>query len=382
MTEKDQNLSSPERRPYSGRPRATRGHTARHLLRPTQFQESLLLTPVPSIKNGAIAGFQAALAVFIAVTTIHLSPWSHLVGFPALGALTALFGRFASVRRRYTIVTICAILFVAAVFFPSVASWAGASQPVMIGVLALGAGLATIAVSHWRLGGPGATLFVFAIGAVISGPADTWTVVVERTMATAWGALLALVVCFATDKLRNLPIDDQEPAARPFKNQLAAATRITAASATAAFIAYAAGWNYPAWAAIGATAVMQGGHLHITMNRALQRMAGTVLGACIAWAILAQSPNFWWVLTAIVFFQFITEVIISYNYALGQITITPMALLMTHLAAPIANSNMPVERVLDTIVGAAIGIVFAVIFSTADDRIYLARRRDKLEARR
>jgi len=43
---------------------------------------------------------------------------------------------------------------------------------------------------------------------------------------------------------------------------------------------------------------------------------------------------------------------------------------------------MPVERVLDTIVGAAIGIVFAVAFSTADDRVYLNRRRNKLEARR
>src|SRR5690606_22095554 len=95
-----------------------------------------------------------------------------------------------------------------------------------------------------------------------------------------------------------------------------------------------------------------------------------------------QSPTFGWMLLAIVFFQFITEVIISYNYALGQVTITPMALLMTHLAAPVADSNMPVERVLDTIVGAAIGIAFAVLFSTADDRAYLARRRAKLEAKR
>lgn len=199
------------------------------------------------------------------------------------------------------------------------------------------------------------------------------------------GAGLAIAVCLATDRLRAQPVSTgAAPALRapPFKSQLIAAGRITAGAAAAAFIAHAAGWHYPAWAAIGATAVMQGGHLHVTMNRALQRMAGTVLGACIVWAILAQSPSFWWVLAAIVFFQFVTEIIISYNYALGQATITPMALLMTHLAAPVANGNMPVERVLDTIVGAAIGIVFAILFSTADDRVYLARRRAKLEARR
>lgn len=110
-------------------------------------------------------------------------------------------------------------------------------------------------------------------------------------------------------------------------------------------------------------------------------MAGTVVGACIVWAILAQNPSFWVVLVAVVLFQIITEITIGYNYALGQVTVTPMALLMTHLAAPVANSNMPVERVLDTIVGAAIGIVFAVIFSTVDDRVYLARRHKKLQAR-
>lgn len=371
----------PRRRP----PRATRSRSARDLLRPTQFQESLLLAPPPSLKNAAIAGLQAAIAVLIAVTAVYLSPWPHLVGYPALGALTALFGRFASIRRRRSIVLICAALFISAVFLSSLISYAGASLTLMIALLAIFAGGFTIAVSQWRLGGPGATLFVFAVGAVLSAPADTWMTVMERTLATAWGAGLAIVVCLATDRLRAQPVTTgAAPAAKapPFKHQLIAASRITAGAAAAAFITYLAGWNYPAWAAIGAIAVMQGGQLHVTMNRALQRMAGTVLGACISWAILAQSPSFWWVLAAIVFFQFITEVIISYNYALGQVTITPMALLMTHLAAPISHGNMPVERVIDTIVGAAIGIVFAVLFSTADDRAYLARRRSKLEARR
>ncbi|WP_017524140.1 FUSC family protein [Pusillimonas noertemannii] len=385
MTQTDQTPPPSSKPRPRRRHRASRSRSARDLLRPTQFQESLLLAPPPSIQNTAIAGLQAAITVLIALTTIHFSPWAHMVGFPALGALAALFGRFASMRRRRSIVSISAALFVAAVFVPSLISYAGASLSVMIAVLAVAAGLATMAVSHWRLGGPGATLFVFAVGAVLGGPAETWLTVVERTLATAWGAGLAIVVCIATDRLRAQPVSTAAapaPHSPPLRSQLIAACRITAGAGAAAYIAHAVGWHYPAWATIGATAVMQGSHLHITMNRALQRMAGTVLGACIAWAVLAQSPSFWWVLVAIVLFQFITEIIISYNYALGQATITPMALLMTHLAAPVADSNMPVERVLDTIVGAAIGIVFAVAFSTADDRVYLNRRRNKLEARR
>ncbi|HWL29519.1 MAG TPA: FUSC family protein, partial [Burkholderiaceae bacterium] len=242
----------------------------------------------------------------------------------------------------------------------------------------------TIAVSHLRLGGPGAVIFVFAVGAVM-GPVDTWQTVLARTLATAWGAALAWLVCMLTDRLRSQDvIVPGTPPARhpPLSHQLIVAARITVGAAISAWVAYAAGWQYPAWAAIGATAVMQGPTLHVTMNRSLQRMAGTVIGACVVWAILAQEPGFWVVVAAIVVFQFTTEIIIGYNYALGQITVTPMALLMTYLASPTVTTNMPVERVMDTIVGAALGILFAVLFSTVDDRAYLARRRRKLDARR
>src|SRR5690606_25975131 len=56
------------------------------------------------------------------------------------------------------------------------------------------------------------------------------------------------------------------------------------------------------------------------------------------------------------------------------ITITPMALLMTHLAAPMGSSNMPVERVLETVLGAVIGILIAILLSSIDDRAYLWKR--------
>jgi uncharacterized membrane protein YccC len=390
MTSKDNTPPSSSPRPVHGagapaRARITRGRSARHLLSRTQFQESLAVSPPPSIRNASIAGLQAALSILIALASTHLSPWPYLVGFPALGALAALFGRYASIQRRRQIVLICGAILTAGVSLPSLISFAGAPPAAMVLLLALFAGASTIAVSRWGLGGPGAVIFVFAAGAVM-GPVDSWATVVERGLGTAWGAVLAWLVCALTDRLRAQEViipglsSSRKPA--PFSHQLVVAGRITAGAAISAWIAYAAGWHYPAWAAIGAVSVMQGGHLHVTMNRSLQRMAGTVLGACIVWAILAQDPPFWFMVGAIVVFQFVTEVIIGYNYALGQIAITPMALLMTHLASPVASSNMPVERVMDTIVGAAIGIVFAVIFSSVDDRTYLARRRKKLRALR
>src|SRR5690606_15720751 len=341
----------PRRRTGRSAARLTsRGASARHLLHAGQLRDSLALTAPPSPRTAVIAGMHAAVAVMLALATTHLSPWPHLVGFPALGALAALFGRYATLPRRRRIVLMCGALLTVCVLLPSLASLSGATPAQMILMLAILAGAVSLAVSRWELGGPGAVIFVFAVGAVLA-PADSWQAVGARTLGAAWGALLAWTVCAVTDRLRPGSVDRPPPAvAAPLAYELAAAGRITIGAGAAAFVAHAAGWNYPAWAAIGAVAVMQGGHLHITMNRALQRMAGTVVGACIVWAILAQQPSFWAVVTAIVVFQFVTEVIIGFNYALGQITVTPMALLMTHLASPVAHADMPVERVLDTIV--------------------------------
>ena len=349
------------------------------LLSQRQLRDSLSLTSPPSLRISLVAALQSALAVLVALVMARLSPWPELVGYPALGALAALFGRFAPVEMRMRIVAICAGLLALGVLIPSLVSLAGAPQWVMMLVLALIAGGSTVIVSHWVLGGPGAVIIVFAAGASLA-PVAGVDMVVERTVGTLAGGAAACLVCWATDWLRRaeLPrIHMPAPVAPPLRLELIAAARITVGAGLAAAIAYAAGWHHPSWAAIGATAVMQGAHLHITMNRALQRMAGTVVGALLVGLILSANPSFWWIAACIVAFQFITEVIIGYNYALGQITVTPMALLMTYLASPALGASMPLERIMDTILGAALGIVFAVVFSSLDDRAYLHKLHQK-----
>jgi len=368
---RDKALGGASRTPYLSS--TSHARATRHLLRPQQLRESMAISAPPSMRIALIAAFQVALAVLIALTVTYLSPRPDLVGFPALGALAALFGRFHSLPDRRRIVFMAGTLLVLGVFIPSLVSWLGASRTVMVLMLALVAGGSTIAASAWRLGGPGAVIIVFAAGAAL-GQAESLQVLVERTLGTAFGAVVAWIVCAVTDHWRDQSAagfaDANVP---PFRNQVIAGLRIAVGAAVAALIAHAAGWQHPSWAAIGATAVMQGTHLHIAMNRALQRMAGTVLGSLLAWAVLAYDPSFWALMAAIVVFQFVTEIIIGFNYAFVQVTVTPMALLMTHLASP-SSADMPVERVLETVLGAVIGILIAVLLSSIDDRVYLLKR--------
>src|SRR5690349_16045635 len=105
---------------------------------------------------------QTSLAVLIAVAATHLSPWAHMEGFPGLGALAALFGRFAPAGRRRSGVLLSGLLLAASVGALSLASIAGATPATMLICLALLAGVLTWLTNHWRLGAPGAVIFLFA----------------------------------------------------------------------------------------------------------------------------------------------------------------------------------------------------------------------------
>jgi uncharacterized membrane protein YccC len=88
--------------------------------------------------------------------------------------------------------------------------------------------------------------------------------------------------------------------------------------------------------------------------------------------VLLSQPSVWTIIVLVVILSFATEIIIGSNYGLGQIQVTPMALLMSYLAAPdLAGMAMVQERVVDTLIGTTVGICFAILFSTLDDRAHL-----------
>lgn len=125
---------------------------------------------------------------------------------------------------------------------------------------------------------------------------------------------------------------------------------------------------------MGALAVMQAPRLNASMNRSLQRMVGTTVGALLVGLVPAQAPSAWPVIGLLLLLIVSTEVIIGFNYGLGQMLVTPMALLMTYLASQqTAGSSMIYERIWGTLLGASIGIVMAHLFSTLADRMILAQ---------
>ncbi|MEU2199564.1 FUSC family protein [Isoptericola sp. NPDC019482] len=140
-----------------------------------------------------------------------------------------------------------------------------------------------------------------------------------------------------------------------------AGVRVVLASVVAGAGTLAAGLSHPAWAQLGATATLQGASTHHAVVRALQRGGGTVLGALLAWPLLAAHLSFAATCAVVVVLQVVTEVVVGRHYGLAMLTITPMALLMTSLGGSVDPAGIAASRALDTVLGAVVGVLAVVL---------------------
>lgn len=332
-------------------------------------KKSLSLQPHLSVRNALLAGVQAALTALIVLPLIQLSPYAGLIGFAALGALVALFGRFAPRAERGRILLAAAFWQTFAVFSMSVASWLELPMSWQIFVLALFCGLIFYVSLSGKFSPPGAVIFIFS-ASVAMGEAISFEDVLARTFVTAGVSLFAYLVCRLTRVFRLDGASLNLPTAEHLSSQQRgyAALRVMFASGLAAYISSAFGGVHPGWAAMGAVAVMQGETLQNSLQRALQRAFGTVLGALLVCWLLQLEPSVWVLIGLIVMLKILVELIIGMNYGLGQVLVTPMALLMTYLASPQSDTlTLVTERVSATVLGAILGVLFMFFFSRRSD---------------
>jgi uncharacterized membrane protein YccC len=138
---------------------------------------------------------------------------------------------------------------------------------------------------------------------------------------------------------------------------------VAVAGLVAAALAEVAGSGHPAWAAMGATATLQSASAGEVVTRGLQRAAGTVVGGLLAWPLLEAGLGFWATAGLVVALQVVTELVVARHYGAAMITITPMALLMTSLGAPGDPASLALDRAGDTVLGAVVALVVAVLLT-------------------
>jgi uncharacterized membrane protein YccC len=95
-------------------------------------------------------------------------------------------------------------------------------------------------------------------------------------------------------------------------------------------------------------------------TRAVQRGAGTLLGVLLGSALLALFPRSPWLLLAMAFFAAVLPWARNANFGLFSVFQTPLIILLLDLTLP-AGSGIVAARLVDTLIGCAIVLVFGYL---------------------
>ncbi|WP_242433370.1 FUSC family protein, partial [Streptomyces sp. Root264] len=149
------------------------------------------------------------------------------------------------------------------------------------------------------------------------------------------------------------------------------AARTAIGCGLAGYASLALGVGRPYWALVTAASLYQA-NVTLTWNRGVQRVVGNIVGvlAFAALVPLAHLAPAALVLVCLAL-NFGAEALISRNYWLGSVCVTPMALLITEFARAQDPARLVTERLADTAVGAVVGFAAAIAVTNrrAGDRL-------------
>lgn len=149
------------------------------------------------------------------------------------------------------------------------------------------------------------------------------------------------------------------------------AARTAVGCALAGYASLACGVGRPYWALVTAASLYQA-NVTLTWRRGVQRVFGNLVGV-LAFAVIAPVAHLHpaALVLCCLALSFGAEAFIGRNYWLGSVCVTPMALLITEFARTQDTGELITERVADTVVGALVGFVAAVLITNrrAGDRI-------------
>ncbi|WP_353941878.1 FUSC family protein [Streptomyces sp. HUAS MG91] len=150
---------------------------------------------------------------------------------------------------------------------------------------------------------------------------------------------------------------------RPGSAVLPIAARCAVGCAAAGYVSLALGVGHPYWAIVSAAAIYQA-NVTLTWHRVLQRLLGNVLGVLVFLALVPLARTSVVVLAVLcVVLSFCNEMLISRNYWLGSVSVTPMALLIIEFAHVGPVSELVTDRVLDTLAGVVVGLAAAILIT-------------------
>ena len=129
------------------------------------------------------------------------------------------------------------------------------------------------------------------------------------------------------------------------------------------------------WVPVSCLAVIQGASLRAVWNRKVHRIAGTSIGLLLTWGLMALPLDKWSVSLLMMVLLFVIEILVVRHYGLATIFITPLTIFLAE-ATQLGHGSptaMLQARLLDTVLGSAVGLMGGVCLNSLRFRSLLGR---------
>ena len=303
---------------------------------------------------------RASVSVLVPLLVLWALGRQELSIYAAFGAFTSLYGRaHASLSRARMQVTL-GLLLTASVTLGTVVGMSPHRAWLAIPVAALVAGFGSLVSDAQEWHPPGPLFLVFSFAACASLSTDGRDVALSALVAGT-SAAFALLVGGSGGLLRRWRRPTPTPRTRlPRPSYTGVARRHVARNAcgvlVAGLVATASGIGHPYWAMVSAAVPLAARDLLPQVVRGLHRIIGTAVGLVVAAALLALGLGDLALILVVVALQAAAELLVGRNYALALVAITPLALLMVHLAAPVPAAVLLADRGVETVIGVSVGL--------------------------
>ncbi|MDF2560133.1 MAG: hypothetical protein K0R99_1579 [Microbacterium sp.] len=265
---------------------------------------------------------RAAISVAVPLLALWMLGRLDLSIYASFGAFAALYGRHDVFRDRIRMQASAGGVLLAAMLIGTALSVVSAPAAVSILVLALIASAVTLLAYTMRWHPPGPLFPVFAVGACATIPATAASfgdVLLVGGASVLFGLAVSAIIGLVTRGTQDAPPRSRQPVG-PIAWEMAASVGVAIVGAGfAGFLIMDSHWY---WAAVGAVAAVSGPQLNARVIRGI--------------------------------------LFVGRNYGIAMVFITPLALLMVHLAAPTPVDVLLQDRAIETVIGVAVGTVVAV----------------------
>ncbi|QZE27396.1 FUSC family protein [Brevibacterium casei] len=318
------------------------------------------------------APIRVGLGVAIPSLVLLILGYEQFIIYAVFGAFCGMYGRGEPHQLRLIHQLQAAVLLLSGVVIGVMLATMDTPVWGLIGIEAFFAAVGSIIADRARMrpGGPFYAIFALGACASVEPLAPPWVSIGISVLAAAFAIAIGFLGWFRTRTWRPGSRRAITPLRSPHAPRMVRhAATYAVAVASAGILGTLIGLDHAYWAMASAAVPLAAAELPGRISRGVHRVLGTFSGLILTALILWPDPSPVWLAIPVILLQFPTEYLMMRNYGFALTFFTPMILLMTQLAHPIPRSTLIIDRGIETLLGAVVGIAVVLVVG------YFGRRR-------